>query len=124
MFIWIIYNLPLRLHYTKSFVIPGGFVTGPNKPQEIDSYLFPSLQHLAALQHKGLWFFDAFTSMEIQQSILIIIIALADSPGAASMSGFVRHSGKQGCQLFCMIIRQKSRRGWTLFPSNVQTQFL
>ncbi|KAF8241157.1 hypothetical protein L208DRAFT_1229765 [Tricholoma matsutake] len=47
MFIWIIHNVCPGLHYTKSFVIPGSFVPGPNKPQDIDSYLFPSLYHVA-----------------------------------------------------------------------------
>jgi hypothetical protein len=32
MFIWIIHNLRPGLRYTKSFVIPGSFVPGPNKP--------------------------------------------------------------------------------------------
>ena len=31
------------------------------------------------------------------------MIASADSPEAASMSGFVGHSGKQGCQVYCAI---------------------
>jgi Transposase family tnp2 len=95
-FIWIIHNFRPGLCYTKSFVIPGSFVPGPNKPREVDSYLYPSLHHLAAIQHKGLTIFDAST-MEIRRTIPVITIASADSPGAASMSGFVRHSGKQRC---------------------------
>jgi hypothetical protein len=105
MFIWIIHNLHPGLHYTKSFIIPGSFVPGPNKPHEIDSYLFPSLHHLVAIQYEGLKIFDASMSMEIWQSIPVIIIALADSPGAASMSGFVGHSSKQWCQAYCAITR-------------------
>ena len=107
MFIWIVNNLCPGLCYTKSFVIPGGFVPGPNKPREIDSFLFPSLYHLAALQHEGLKIFDASTSTKIQRSIPIITIASADSPGAASMSGFVGHSGKYGCRVYCAITGQR-----------------
>lgn len=103
MFIWIIHNLHPGLRYTKSFVIPGSFVPGPNKPREIDSYLFPSLYHLVAIQREGLKIFDASTSTEIRRSIPIIVVASADSPGAASMSGFVGHSGKQGCRVYCGI---------------------
>jgi hypothetical protein len=66
MFIWIIHNFHPGLCYTKSFVIPGSFVPGPNKPWEIDSYLFLSLYHLAAIQHEGLKIFNASMSMEIQ----------------------------------------------------------
>jgi len=103
MFIWIIHNLRPGLRYTKAFVIPGSFVPSPNKPREIDSYLFPLLHHLSAIQREGLKIFDASTSMEVQRSIPIIVVASADSPGAASMSGFVGHSGKQGCQVYCTI---------------------
>jgi hypothetical protein len=103
MFIWIIHNLRPGLRYTKSFVIPGSFVPGPNKPREIDSFLFPSLHHLASIQREGLRVFDASTSTEIRRSIPIVVIASADSPGAASMSGFVGHSGKQGCRVYCAI---------------------
>ena len=59
-----------------------------------------------AIQHEGLKIFDASTS-EIQRSIPVIIITSADSPGSAAMSGFVGHSGKHGCQVYCGI---KGRR--------------
>ncbi|KAF8232538.1 hypothetical protein L208DRAFT_1561789 [Tricholoma matsutake] len=94
-FIWIIHNLPPRLCYKKAFVIPGGFI--PGKPKEMDSFLFPSLYHVAAVQCKGLKYFDTSTSTRIPRSIPFVVIASADGPSAASMSGFVRHSGKQGC---------------------------
>ena len=104
--IWIIHNFRPGLRYKKSFVIPGCFIPGPKKPREIDSYLIPSLHHLAAIQREGLKIFDASTS-EIRRSIPIIIIASADSPGSAAMSGFVGHSGKHGCRVYCGI---KGRR--------------
>jgi hypothetical protein len=47
-FIWTIHNLPPSLHYKKCFVIPGAIVPGPNKPGDIDSFLFPSLRHVAS----------------------------------------------------------------------------
>ena len=49
-FIWVIHNLPPELCYKKAFVIPGAIVPGPNKPGDLDSFLFPSLYHVAALQ--------------------------------------------------------------------------
>jgi hypothetical protein len=115
-FIWIIHNIHPGLRYTKSFVIPGGFVPGPNKPREIDSFLFPSLHHLAAIQHEGLKIFDASVSTVIQRSIPIIVVASADSPGAASMSGFVGHSGKQGCRLYCAITGRRREGDGHYFP--------
>ena len=53
-FIWIIHNLPPDMCYTKAFVIPGAIVPGLNKPGDLDSFLFPSLYHIATLQHEGL----------------------------------------------------------------------
>ena len=50
-FIWVIHNLPLNMHYKKVFVILGAIVPGPKKPWDI---MFPSLYHIAALQHEGL----------------------------------------------------------------------
>ena len=114
-FIWIIHNLCPGLHYIKSFVIPGSFISGPNKPQEIDSFLFPSLYHLTAIQRKGLRILDTSTSTECQSNP-IIIVASADSPGAASMSGFVGHSGKQGCRVYCVITGRHREGNSHYFP--------
>ena len=49
-FIWVVHNLPPNMRYTKAFVILAAIVPGPNKPAEIDSFLFPLLYHVAALQ--------------------------------------------------------------------------
>ena len=54
--------------------------------------------------------------MEIWQSIPVIMIASADSPGAASMSGFVGHSGKQGCQVYCAITGRRREGDGHYFP--------
>jgi Transposase family tnp2 len=116
MFIWIVHNLRPGLRYTKSFVIPGSFVPDPKKPREIDSYLFPSLHHLAGIQREGLRIFDASTSTEIRRSIPIVVVASADSPGAASMSGFVGHSGKQGCHVYCAITGRRREGDPHYFP--------
>ena len=100
-FIWIIHNLPPSLRYKKQFVIPGAIVPGPNKPGDIDSFLFPSVFHVASLQREGLKIYDASTDAYILKSTPVIIFATADSLGSASMSGMVGHSGKWGCRLYC-----------------------
>jgi hypothetical protein len=100
-FIWVIHNLPLELHYKKRYVIPGAIVPGPNKPKDIDSFLFPSLAHVAALQRSGLKIYDASMDSYITQSLPVILYATADSLGSAFMSGMVGHSGKFGCRLYC-----------------------
>ena len=113
-FIWIIHNLPPGLRYKKAFVIPAGFV--PGKPKEMDSFLFPSLYHVAAIQCEGLKYFDASTSTAIPRSVPLVVIASADGPGAASMSGFVGHSGKQGCRLYCEITGRRRENDGHYFP--------
>lgn len=99
-FIWVIHNLPPELRYKKRFVIPGAIVPGPNKPEDIDSFLFPSLAHVAALQREGLRIYDASVEAYTRLSP-VILYATADSLGSAFMSGMVGHSGKFGCRLYC-----------------------
>jgi hypothetical protein len=53
-FIWIFHDLPPQLCYKKQFVISTSIVPGPNKPEDLNLFLFPSLSHIAVLQHKGL----------------------------------------------------------------------
>ena len=99
-FIWVIHNLPPNMRYKKSFVIPAAIVPGPSKPWDIDSFLFPSLYHIAALQREGLTVFD--TSLgRLVNSRPLVIFGTADSPGSAFMSGMVGHSGRAGCRLYC-----------------------
>jgi hypothetical protein len=100
-FIWIIHNLPPQFRYKKHFVIPGAIVPGPKKPEEIDSFLFPLLSHVAALQREGLKVYDAYLDAYIPRAVPMIIFATADSLGSASMSGMVGHNGKFGCRLYC-----------------------
>jgi hypothetical protein len=99
-FIWIIHNLPPDLRYKKAFVIPGAIVPGPNKPSDIDSFIFPSFQHIASMQREGLKVYDAFLDTVVHSSPLVVF-GTADSLGNAAMSGMVGHSGRYGCRLYC-----------------------
>ena len=47
-YIWVILDLPLDARYKKLHVFPGGFIPGPNKPKNVDSFIFPGLHHVAA----------------------------------------------------------------------------
>ena len=100
-FIWVIHNLPPELRYKKTFVIPGAIVPGPNKPGDIDSFLFPSLYHMAALQREGLRIYNAYLDVVVPRAIPVILFGMADSLGSAAMSGMVGHSGRYGCRLYC-----------------------
>jgi hypothetical protein len=57
-YIWVILNLAPDRRYKKKHVFIGGFIPGPNNPKNTDSFLFPGLQHLAALQREGLVVWD------------------------------------------------------------------
>ncbi|KAG2342178.1 hypothetical protein BDR05DRAFT_976597 [Suillus weaverae] len=69
-YIWVIMNHAPDRRYKKKYVLPGGFIPGPNKPKNINSFLFPGMHHLAALQNEV--YFD----------------------------GMVGHSGKNGCRMY------------------------
>lgn len=115
-FIWIFHNLPPQLRYKKRFVIPASIVPGPNKPEDIDSFLFPSLSHVAALQREGLRIYDAFLEEYVARSVPAVIFATADSPGSAAMSGMVGHSGKFGCRLYCNMPSRRRKGDGHYYP--------
>ncbi len=58
-YIWIIVDFSPQERYRKRHVLPGGFIPGPNKPKNLDSFLFPGLHHLHAIQREGLRIWDA-----------------------------------------------------------------
>ena len=101
MYIYVIHNLPPEIRYKKTYVIPGGFIPGPQKPKHIDSFIFPGLHHISALQKEGLRIWDVFRATYIEQSIPFIAFGTADSPAMANMTGMVGHHGKYGCCLYC-----------------------
>ncbi|KAH9846588.1 hypothetical protein C2E23DRAFT_948968 [Lenzites betulinus] len=78
-FIWVLLDLPPTVRYKKRFVLPGG---------NIDSFMFPGLHHLAALERDGLK--REFISRPY------LLLATADGPGMAYLSGLVGHQGARG----------------------------
>jgi hypothetical protein len=53
-YIWVLLDLVLDLRYKKKYVLPGGFIPGPKKPKNMDSFVYTGLHHLSALQKDGL----------------------------------------------------------------------
>ncbi|KAI0736012.1 hypothetical protein C8Q76DRAFT_577487, partial [Earliella scabrosa] len=70
------------------------------KPKDLDSFLFPGLHHVAALQKEGLRVWDASRDI-IFVAKPIIIFATADTVAIPYINGLVGHSGAHGCRLFC-----------------------
>ncbi|KAJ8691298.1 hypothetical protein PTI98_010882 [Pleurotus ostreatus] len=53
LYIWVIINLDLDKHYKMYYVLPAGSIPGPNLLKNLDSFLFPLLYHLTAIQNEG-----------------------------------------------------------------------
>lgn len=51
--VWIINDYNPITQYKKKHVLPALVIPGPNKPKNIDSFLFQSFHHLSALQHEN-----------------------------------------------------------------------
>ena len=98
-YIWIIMDFAPDERYKKKHVLPGGFIPGPNKPKNLDSFLFPGLHHLHALQREGLRIWDS-SEDRLLISNLFLALNTADGPGMAYLNGLVGHHGKYGCRLF------------------------
>ncbi len=99
-YIWVILNLSPDLRYKKKYIIPGGFIPGPNKPKDLDSFIFPSLHHVAALQKEGLKIYKASLN-EVVDSGLFMVFATADGVGLTELNGFAGHQGAHGCRKYC-----------------------
>ncbi|PIL24852.1 hypothetical protein GSI_12738 [Ganoderma sinense ZZ0214-1] len=99
-YIWVLLDLSPTLRYKKRYVLPGGVIGGPNKPRNIDSFLFPGLYHLAALQTEGLRIWDSVQRRTFRARVFLLF-ATADSPAMAYLNGLVGHNGALGCRLCC-----------------------
>ena len=78
--IWVIFDYSPDMHYKKKTVLIGGTIPGPNKPKNGDSYLYPSLHHVAAIQKEGLKIWDAQRDV-VFISHIYLALTTADGPG-------------------------------------------
>lgn len=115
-FIWIIFDHTPDTRYKKKYVLPGGFIGGPNKPKNPDSFLFPSLYHLAALQKEGLKIYNGMTK-EVFTSYLFFLFGMADGPGMTYLNGLVGHTGGLGCRMHCDARGRRKPGTSTYFPA-------
>lgn len=115
-FIWVIYELAPDKRYKKRYVLPGGFIPGPNKPKNLDSFLFLSLHHLSALMRDGLRIWDALTDL-VFKSHPFLVVGTADGPGLAFLNGLNGHMGAYGCRLFCKTKGRLKPSGSHYYPA-------
>ena len=99
-YIWIVLERAPDQRYKKKYVLPGGFIPGPNKPKNLDSFIYPGMYHVAAVMMEGLSIWDAVRDYKFI-SYLFLIFVMADTPGMSQVDGMVGHGGALGCRLYC-----------------------
>lgn len=105
-YIWVLLDRAPETRYKKQHVLIGGVIPGPNKPGNIDSFMFPGLHHLSALMNDGLVIWDAARNIVFTSKPFLAFMT-ADGPGMTELNGLVGHSGGHGCRLYCEL---KGRR--------------
>ena len=120
-YIWVLMNLSPERRYKKKHVLIGGFIPGPNNPKNIDSFLFPGLQHLVGLQKEGLKIWDAALQREIHSNVFLALLT-ADGPGMMHITGLVGYHGKHGCRLYCGMQGRREPAGKHYFPALLKPQ--
>jgi len=115
-YIWILLDLGPDERYKIRNILPGGVIPGPNAPGNIESFLFPGLSHLSALQKEGLRVWDAY-HRKVIISVIFLLLVLADAVGMAEISGSVGHHGRKGCRLLCGLVGRNKERGSHYYPA-------
>ncbi|KII83655.1 hypothetical protein PLICRDRAFT_32845 [Plicaturopsis crispa FD-325 SS-3] len=114
-YIWVILNLSPDKRYKKAHVLPGGFISGPNKPKNVDSFLFPGFHHVAALQREGLKVWDASRNAVVPDHPFVAL-GTADGPGMIYFDGLVGHQGACGCRRYCGMKGRRKPGGNHYYP--------
>jgi hypothetical protein len=102
-YIWILVDLGPDKRYKIRNILPGGVIPGPHHPKDLDSFLFPGLTHVSALQREGLPIWDAYHRHRAV-AIIFLLLVLADAVAMALLSGAVGHHGWKGCRLLCRLV--------------------
>ena len=114
-YIWVLLDLAPDLRYKKKYVLPGGFIPGPNKPKNLDSFMYTGLHHLAALQKDGLRIWNCLTG-RVYTSRPYFFLGTADGPGLAVLHGQVGHHSMFGCREYCGLQGRHKPGGLHYYP--------
>lgn len=115
-YIWIILDLAPDERYKIRNILPGGVIPGPDRPKNLDSFLFPGLAHVSALQREGLPIWDAYRRRRAL-SFLFLFLVLADAIAMAELTGSAGHHGRKGCRLLCGFAGRNKHRGSHYYPA-------
>lgn len=113
--IWVIFDYSPDMRYKKKHVLIGGTIPGPNKPKNCDSYLYPSMHHVSAIQKEGLKIWDARRDI-VFTSYIYLALATADGPGMTYLNGLNGHQGALGCRLYCLTPGRRKPNGKGYYP--------
>jgi hypothetical protein len=114
--IWIVFDHSPDVRYKKPSVLPAFTIPGPNPPRNMDSFLFRSLQHLAALQKDSMSMWDASKGANVT-SYPFFALGTADGPGLTHLNGLVGHLGKNGCRMYCGAVGRRKPRDSHYYPA-------
>ena len=115
-YIWLLLDLGPDKRYKIRNILPGGVIPGPKTPKNLDSFLFPGLSHVSALQREGLHIWDSYHQCRAL-SFLFLLLVLADAVAMAQLSGSVGHHGRKGCRLLCGLIGRNKTHGAHYYPA-------
>ena len=118
-YIWIIVDLSPDKRYKIRNILPGGVIPGPGSPKDLDSFLFPGLAHVSALQREGLHIWDGYNRRRALAFIFLLLV-LADAVAMAELSGSVGHHGLKGCRLLCGFAGRNKTHGAHYYPALLQ----
>lgn len=81
--IWIINDYSPTTQYKKRHVLPALVVPGPNKPKNLDSFLFRTFHHISVIQQEnvgaGLCAWDGIKEVTINSRVVILRLSTADA---------------------------------------------
>jgi hypothetical protein len=117
--IWVVFNRSPETRYKKNYVLPAFIIPGPEKPKNLDSFLYPGLHHLSALMQEGLRIWDAARSA-LFTSHPFLALGTADRPGLAYLNGLVGHQGKRGCCLYCGLQGRRKKSQKTYYAAHAR----
>ena len=115
-YIWIILDLAPGERYKIRNILPGGIIPGPNNPKDLDSFLFPGLAHVSALQNEGLHIWDGYNNIAAV-SFIFLLLVLADAIAMAQLTGSVGHHGRKGCRILCELFGRNKPGGSHYYPA-------
>ena len=116
---WGIYDFAPDVRYKVKAVQPAVFIPGPNQPKNYDSFSYPSVHHLSALQREGFYVWDAY-DQTIHLSRPFFAIGAADGPGLVHLSGRVGHQGYYSCRTYCPNPGRRALGENTYYPAHLK----